>query len=531
MSTENVFSSAEMQLVTFTLGNESFGVDIMNVQEIIRIPDITRVPQAPSYVDGVTNLRGQILPILDTRTKFGMEKGQKDGSSRVIVVDVNGKTAGLNVDSVSEVLRVEGKSIEAAPATISGGIDSQSITGVVKIGEGKKLVMILNVAHLCNIDSELSQEGKGERGIRSRAGNVEAGSIDEVQIVSFLLGDEEFGLEIEEVKEIIRFPEIVKVPNVPYYIKGIISLRDTLMPIVDLRTKLNAGSDEITGSTRVVVADIKGTLMGLIVDRVYEVIRVSKDTIYPPPQVIVSGSGEKITGIARLEGGKRIIMLMDLEDIVSREVLEEIGRQEISGREEQGEKGSFLEEVDEEQMVVFRLAGEQFGVSISQVQEITKLSKITKVPRAPRYVEGVVNLRGDVIPVIDLRKRFELEVKEYTHSTRIIVSDINKKKVGIIVDEVLEVLRVSGRYMEGAPDIVQDQKIQKFLEGIANLSERMIMMLDLENILQANEWKKIAELSEPAKASESAATHAPDASKAAPAIAKTPGKLKKQGRS
>lgn len=172
-----------------------------------------------------------------------------------------------------------------------------------------------------------------------------------------------------------------------------------------------------------------------------------------------------------------------------------------------------MEQLDEEQMVVFRLADEQFGVRINQVQEITKLSKITKVPRAPRYVEGVVNLRGDVIPVIDLRKRFELEGKEYNQFTRIIVSDLNKKKVGIIVDEVLEVLRVSRRYMEGAPDIVQDQNIQRFLEGIANLSERMIMMLNLENILQANEWQKLAGISGPEKPP-----------------AKTAGKLKKQAR-
>lgn len=492
MSTENVFSSAEMQLVTFTLGNESFGLDIMNVQEIIRIPDITRIPQSPDYVDGITNLRGQILPVIDTRTKFGMDKGLMDSSSRVIVVDVNGKTAGLNVDSVSEVLRVESKSIEQAPANLSNGMDTKSITGVVKISDGKKLVMILNVHQLCNIDSELLQEDKGEE--QGRSSSLETVSVEEVQIVSFLLGDEQFGLEIEKVKEIIRFPDIIKVPNVPYYIKGIISLRNTLMPIVDLRTKLNAGSDEITDSTRVVVVDINGTLMGLIVDRVYEVLRVSKDTIFQPPQVIISETSEKITGIARLEGGKRIIMLMEFQDIMSREVLDELGKHEINDGQEHAVSRNLLEEADEAQMVVFRLAGEQFGVRIDQVQEITKLSKIIKIPRAPKYIEGVVNLRGEVIPVIDLRKRFGLEGKEYNHSTRVIVSDINKKKVGIIVDEVMEVLRVSVRYMEGAPEIIQEQKTQKYFEGIANLSERMIMMLNLENILKANEWKALDEL-------------------------------------
>lgn len=513
MSSNNVFSAAEMQMVTFTLGEESFGVDIMNVQEIIRMPSITRVPQAPDYVDGVTNLRGHILPVIDTRTKFGMAKGEMNESSRVIVVDVNGKTAGLNVDSVSEVLRVEGQSVEAAPASLSSGVDCSSITGVVKINDGKKLVMILDAGCLCSIEEQAIAENQSTVNSRSRTGDKESGMVDEIQIVSFLVGQEEFGLEIEKVKEIIRFPEIVKVPNVPDYIKGIISLRDTLMPIVDLRTRLEAGSDEITDSTRVVVVDVNGTMVGLTVDRVYEVIRLGRDTIFPPPQVIMSDTGEKITGIARLEEGKRIIMLMDLRDIISSGVMEELSKHESGPGEEQEDKNFFLGEMDEEQMVVLKLAGEQYGVKINQVQEITKLTKITKVPRAPKYVEGVINLRGDVIPVIDLRKRFELEENEYTQFTRIIVSDVNKKKVGVIVDEVLEVLRVSQSYIEGAPEIVQDNKLQKYLEGIANLNERMIMMLDLEHVLQENEWQKLAQISEPGK----------NQSKAVP-------KLKKQGR-
>ncbi|MEN6350912.1 MAG: chemotaxis protein CheW, partial [Syntrophomonas sp.] len=91
MSTENTFSSDEVQLVTFTVGDESFGLNIMHVQEVIRMPSVTRVPQAPAYVDGMTNLRGHILPVVDTRTKFGMEKAELNASSRVIVVDIGGR--------------------------------------------------------------------------------------------------------------------------------------------------------------------------------------------------------------------------------------------------------------------------------------------------------------------------------------------------------------------------------------------------------------------------------------------------------
>ncbi|MFA7148754.1 MAG: chemotaxis protein CheW, partial [Syntrophomonadaceae bacterium] len=323
MKNDHVFSSEEMQLVTFILGQENFGIDIMNVQEIIRTPSITAVPQAPSYVEGVTNLRGEILPVLDTRVKFGMEQAERDVSSRVIVVDVQGKKVGLSVDEVSEVLRVESNHIEATPA-MAADMDMSTISGVVKINDGKKLVMIMEAASLCQIEQTARKETLNpnvkESGIREAEKKME-----EVQLVSFLLGDEEFALEIEHVREIIRYPEIVKVPNLPQYIKGVISLRDTLMPIVDMRIKLDTGNDEISESTRVVVVDADNTRFGLVVDRVYEVTRIARETIFAPPQALGGESGEQLKGIARVDGGKRIIMLLDPREIVSREELQDIG--------------------------------------------------------------------------------------------------------------------------------------------------------------------------------------------------------------
>lgn len=497
MTVDRVFSSEELQLVTFNLGDESFGLDIMNVQEIIRTPQITKVPRAPVYVDGVTNLRGHILPVIDTRTKFGMPKSGQDESTRVIVVDVNGRQMGLNVDSVSEVLRVDGNSIEPAPASLSQAGDSgKSVTGVVKVKQGQKLVMLLSPAELCSIESDASQ-GQNTHSSRSGFDTKNTTAVPEIQIVSFLLGNEEFGLEIDKVKEIIRYPEIARVPNVPNYIKGIISLRERLMPIIDLRTRMEAGQEAVTESTRIMVVDMDDTLMGLTVDRVFEVIRVPLNVIFPPPEVISSEAGARISGLARLDDGKRIVMLMDLKDLIVSKALQEISKQnDIKGSLQ--ERSLQVEEMDEEQMVVFRLAEEQFSVKVSQVQEINRLSQITKVPRAPKYVEGVVNLRGDVIPVIDLRKRFELETREYNQFNRIIVSDFDKKKVGIIVDEVLEVLRVPKKNIEQAPEVVQDSNIQNYLEGLANLGERMIMMLNLQNILQAGEWQQIKKMSGPA---------------------------------
>lgn len=133
---------AEEQLVTFSLGSEEFGVDIMRVQEIIRIPPITRVPKAPVYVEGVINLRGNVIPVISLRNRFGMTRVEETDLSRIIVLQVNTKVFGIRVDAVTEVLRLDSEAIEPPPP-ISLGMDSQFIRGVGKIGE--RLLILLEL--------------------------------------------------------------------------------------------------------------------------------------------------------------------------------------------------------------------------------------------------------------------------------------------------------------------------------------------------------------------------------------------------
>lgn len=136
---------AEEQLVTFGLGSEEFGVDIMRVQEIIRIPPITRVPKAPSYVEGVINLRGNVIPVVSLRTRFGLESAQDTDLSRIIVLQVEKKVFGIRVDAVTEVLRLDAASIEPPPPVVLG-MDAQFIRGVGKLGE--RLLILLDLDHM-----------------------------------------------------------------------------------------------------------------------------------------------------------------------------------------------------------------------------------------------------------------------------------------------------------------------------------------------------------------------------------------------
>lgn len=133
-----------LQLVSFKLGFEEYAVDILKVQEINRMVDITSVPNAPPYVEGVINLRGKVIPVINLRKKFGLDAKEMDAQSRIMVVDV-GTTVGLIVDSVSEVLRLSSDTVEPPPPITSGN-GSEYIKGIGKLED--RLLILLDIDRL-----------------------------------------------------------------------------------------------------------------------------------------------------------------------------------------------------------------------------------------------------------------------------------------------------------------------------------------------------------------------------------------------
>ncbi len=144
-------NSAEelLQLVSFNIGDEEFGVDILKVQEINRMVEVTRVPNAPEYVDGVINLRGKVIPIIDLRRRFGMPRKEKDKNTRIIVVELTGKVLGFVVDAVSEVLRIP-NSVTEPPPSIIAGIKAEYITAIGKLEN--RLLILLDLERVLSVD-------------------------------------------------------------------------------------------------------------------------------------------------------------------------------------------------------------------------------------------------------------------------------------------------------------------------------------------------------------------------------------------
>ena len=148
------------------------------------------------------------------------------------------------------------------------------------------------------------------------------------------------------------------------------------------------------------------------------------------------------------------------------------------------------------QLVVFQLGGEEFGVEIMQVQEIIRMPDITRIPQSPEYVEGVINLRGKIIVVINLDTKFDLHSKELDDDSRIIIVEVGDNVVGMVVDSVSEVLRLATSSVDPAPEIISTKIKADYLKGVGKLDDRLLILLDLERVLSDEEMSQVATVDE-----------------------------------
>lgn len=144
----------DYQLVTFKLDEEEFGVDILKVQEIIRTVEITVVPKMPGYMEGVINLRGKVIPVVNLRTRFSKPMAEQNNNTRIVVVNLNNITVGLLVDSVSEVLRLSEDVVEPPPPIMEGGMDTEYIKSVGRLKD--RLLILLDLEKVFGGDGVLS---------------------------------------------------------------------------------------------------------------------------------------------------------------------------------------------------------------------------------------------------------------------------------------------------------------------------------------------------------------------------------------
>ena len=499
-----VKSSDTRQFVTFIAGNEVFAVDMAPVQEIIRVPEVVRVPLAPPTLNGLANLRGRVLPIISLRRIFGFEEQEHDDATRALVIDI-GQPLAFVVDRVVSVVGVEQSKVEGVGA-IQGAVDTELLSGMIKDVGGHAMIMVLDFAKLIAKEfAEIAAAVKGASttgGLSNGTESVEAEEKvgDELQLVSFDVAKQEYGIAIEDVQEIVQVPDnIVHVPHSESHVLGVMTLRNRLLPLVSLRRMFGLPAQDADESSRIVVVSLGTSSVGVVMDTVNEVLRVAKANVDAMPALFArDGEQTEITQICRLDGGKRLVSIISAQNLFRHSAIKGAlsNVQKLSegqGREEVVADDDLTD--DDEQVVVFRLGKEEFGVPIDSVQEIVRVpEELTHVPKAPPFVEGVINLRGAVLPVIDLRRRLGMAAVVRSDSQRVMVFLIEGARTGFIVDSVAEVLKIHKTAIEPAPRLSSGSG--KLLARMANLEKqkRMVQLIAPAHLVESRELAELANM-------------------------------------
>ena len=154
------------------------------------------------------------------------------------------------------------------------------------------------------------------------------------------------------------------------------------------------------------------------------------------------------------------------------------------------------EEVEQDQYLVFTVKSQEFGLQAMRAQEISRVLATTKVPNAPAYIEGVVNLRGQLASVIDFRRKFEFELKEHDEDTRIIIVDQGGFPIGIIVDSVEEVIKIAAELVQKLPESTTTTVSKEYITGVGMLDNRLIILLDVDKVLSKTELTEVSAVSQ-----------------------------------
>jgi purine-binding chemotaxis protein CheW len=482
-------ASTTQQFVTFFSGNEIFAAEMSPVREIIRVPEVVRVPLAPPALEGLANLRGKVLPIISLRHLFGFPELANSDSTRALVIDV-GQPLGFVVDRVSSVVGVDSSQIEAV-GQLSTTMNTEVLSSLIKDVGGHPTIMVLDFAKL--IEREFAQiaaisQKTGLGGAEQpSAQSEEEDSSDELQLVSFDVDGQEYGIAIDDVQEIVQVPEaVIHVPHSDSHVLGVMTLRSRLLPLVILRSMFGLPTCELDDKSRIVVLTLGGISVGVVVDSVSEVLRVSKSGVDPlPPLLVREGNMAEITSICRLDNGKRMVSIMTARNLFDNSAIKEALNAVTESEQEVNREAVDVDDQldDDEQMVIFRLDKEEFGAPIASVQEIVRVPEnLIRVPQAPSFVEGVINLR----------RRLGLTEVERSDRQRIMVFLISGVRTGFIVDQVAEVLRIPKSAIEPSPQLSAGQSL--LLSRMANLQKqkRMVQLLDPPHLMASEELAALA---------------------------------------
>jgi purine-binding chemotaxis protein CheW len=452
--------------LVFRVGQLSHEIEADRVLEVVRTGHLTRVPNGPFALAGISNLRGRPMPVLSMARILSGGDGASPQNGKIIVYD-HGGPVGLLVD---DVLTLSDKS---AAAPLEGLSD------------------LLDAAFKTTRRAPVGRTGFVERDRSSQA------SVTLTPILSFRVAGQLYGLPLEHVREVfIRPGDVAAVANGQEAVTELMSLRDSVLPLVSLVSLMGLETARSAAeNARIVVIEHEGDLIGLVVDAIDVIYRLPEQAMDMVPAVLQRGRGNaQIAAIGRIEDSGRLISILSPEKL--------FGDDEVARAVGQKTGAASMQTASEadgavEQFLIFQLGEENYGLPIASVDEVIRVpAEVTRMPGAPAFVIGVINLRGRAVPLIDQRSRFDSPQAVQTAAARAIVLTIGRLQAGFVVDAVSEVKALPAAALSVAPDFSSEQT--EVFDRVAHIEAdgRMVLLVDPKELLTKAERDVVSAITE-----------------------------------
>ncbi len=485
MAEPRVSQATAGSFLTFRVDRQLYALPTAEVAEIIRVPAVARLPQSPPGLLGMANLRGSVLPVASLRGLLGRDAAPA-GAGRAIVLDGAAPIA-LVVDAIDGLVAPDAATIETTPAALAAE-PGEMLQAAFPAPAG--IAKVLDIRPL--LARALARPAKDPRPAAARGiGQTGAAPAqDEARtaarlLLTFDVAGQDYALDLDRVQAIVAAPTaIATVPRADGAVLGLAACRDLLLPILSLRALL--GLPPATGrhgGEKVIIARVAGADIGLLADRVRAVLRAAPATIEPAPPLLAARAGgeTRLAAIHRTPGGRRPIPILAPDQLFRDDVMQHLGERTGTASTAPAEAAA-----PETAFLVFRLGDEEYGLPVAAVVEVAAApDQVTRIPKTPKFLEGVVNLRGEVLPVIDQRRRFDMPPAAAGSRRRLVVLRTGRYRAGLIVDGVREVLRLTAAAIGPGPDLADETT--RLITGVANLDGRLVLLLDPAELLTRTE--------------------------------------------
>ncbi|HEY1944892.1 MAG TPA: chemotaxis protein CheW [Roseiarcus sp.] len=486
------------RFLTFLSSGRLYALPAQQVAEIIRTPAVARMPLAPAALIGVANLRGSVLPLVSLRGLLGQEGSHTEGTRAIVLSGAS--PAALAVDAIEALVTTAAERVETRHGELSEE-PGEKIAGAFPV-DGRGAAKILDVQAL--LQSAFAQRGERKRQpLAAASRQSERGSLRQAaeaeNLLTFDVANQEYGLPLSAVREVMPAPRsVTEIPRTEALALGVVAYRDQLLPLLSLRGLLGFASVSATDKReQVLVTMVRGGLVGLVVDRARAIVSAERRLTEPVPALLAARSGgeARLQAVYRGEEGRRLISILAPEQLFREDVMQRLGSIEGPSAPQPAVAAAL-----ERQFVIFRLGDDEFALPVDAVEEVARVpDRITRIPKTPGFLEGVVNVRGEVLPVVDQRRRFNMPRFEGA-GRRLVVVRTDRRRAGLIVDSVSEVLRCAGEAIGQPPDLTDD--IARLVQGVINLVEqaRIVLVLDPVELLTRTEHEMLDAFEPKAKA-------------------------------